>query len=517
MVWIRPSFAETEIGGLYAPGLAEMGFDPDALILVGAHDAVAALRAGVEAVRCPALGAVVIETWGAPKVLDLTATRRLALATEQSGVTAFLLRVGASGPSAALTRWAIAAGPSRRSPRDRPASRLSTSRCCATAPASPERAGAWSGTVTNAASGNRRRYLALWFPFLPADRLRRSSGWHGQDETPLVLFETVANALRVAAGDRRALALGLTPGLTLADARARVPELLTVEMDREADAALLERLADISDRYTPLVALDPPDGLILDITGCAHLFAGEENLRDDLMQRCHRAGIEVSASIAGTPDAARALARFGGAAIVPPGEEGTAVRGLPVAALGLEAETATGAGAGWPEDGRRPHGAAAGAVGRPLRRRPGRPARPDDGEQDIGITPRRPLPACVVERHAAEPIADIDTILAILAGLAAEAARVLEGRGEGGRAFEAAFLRTDGMVRRIAVDDRPALARRQGAHAALARTARQPRRSARSGLRLRRHPARRRRQRGARPGAGEPRRARWWRRKRSPT
>jgi protein ImuA len=112
MVWIRQSFAETETGGLYAPGLAELGLDPDALILVGARDAVAALRAGVEAVRCPALGAVVIETWGAPKVLDLTATRRLALITERSGVTAFLLRVGASGPSAALTRWSIAAGPS---------------------------------------------------------------------------------------------------------------------------------------------------------------------------------------------------------------------------------------------------------------------------------------------------------------------------------------------------------------------------------------------------------------------
>ena len=112
MVWIRPSFAETEIGGIYAPGLAEMGLDPDALILVGAHDALAALRAGVEAARCPALGAVVIETWGAPKALDLTATRRLELAAERSGVTVFLLRVGASGPSAALTRWAIAAGPS---------------------------------------------------------------------------------------------------------------------------------------------------------------------------------------------------------------------------------------------------------------------------------------------------------------------------------------------------------------------------------------------------------------------
>ena len=307
-----------------------------------------------------------------------------------------------------------------------------------------------------------------------------------------MLFETVANALRVAAGDRRALALGLTPGLTLADARARVPELLTVEMDGEADAALLERLADISDRYTPLVALDPPDGLILDITGCAHLFAGEENLRDDLMQRCHRAGIEVSASIAGTPDAARALARFGGAAIVPPGEEGTAVRGLPVAALGLAAETAVALGrAGLKTVGdlmARPRAPLAARFGADLADRLERTT----GSQDIGITPRRPLPACVVERHAAEPIADIDTILAILAGLAAEAARVLEGarrrrtRLRGGLPAH----RRHGPAHRG--HHRPALTRRQGAHAAPARTARQPHRCARSRLRLRRHPAGRR-------------------------
>jgi protein ImuA len=120
MVWVRQSFAETETGGLYAPGLAELGFDPEALILVGAQDAVGVLRAGGEAVRCAALGAVVIETWGAPRALDLTATRRLALATERSGVTAFLLRVGASGPSAALTRWAIAAGPSLALPAGSP-------------------------------------------------------------------------------------------------------------------------------------------------------------------------------------------------------------------------------------------------------------------------------------------------------------------------------------------------------------------------------------------------------------
>ena len=257
--------------------------------------------------------------------------------------------------------------------------------------------------------------------------------------------------MRLAAGDRRALALGLAPGLTLADARARVPELRAVEMDRRADAALLERLADLCDRYTPLVALDKPDGLILDITGCAHLFEGEERLRDDCVQRCGTIGIEVSASIAGTPDAARALARFGGAGIVPAGAESDAVRGLPVTGLGLAAETAAALGrAGLKTIGdlmARPRAPLAARFGTDL------PARLDrtTGREDIGITPRRPLPACVVERHAAEPIADIDTILAILTGLASEAARILEGRGEGGRSFEVAFLRTDGAVRRIAV------------------------------------------------------------------
>ncbi len=113
MVWVRQSFAEAEAGGLYAPGLAELGLDPDAFILVGARDAVSVLRAGVEAVRCPALGAVVIEPWGVPRALDLTATRRLALAAARSGVTTFLLRSGGEPrPSAALTRWSVAAGPS---------------------------------------------------------------------------------------------------------------------------------------------------------------------------------------------------------------------------------------------------------------------------------------------------------------------------------------------------------------------------------------------------------------------
>ncbi len=78
--------------------------------------------------------------------------------------------------------------------------------------------------------------------------------------------------MRIVALDAAALSLGLAPGLTLADARARVPELAAIDHDPLADRLWLERLADGCDRWTPMVALDPPDGVTLDITGCVESF-----------------------------------------------------------------------------------------------------------------------------------------------------------------------------------------------------------------------------------------------------
>src|SRR5690606_22481422 len=88
----------------------------------------------------------------------------------------------------------------------------------------------------------------------------------------------------------------------------------------------------------PSVVIDAPDGLLLDITGCDHLFGGEAELRRVFSERLRRAGFHVRTVIASAPDAARALARHGRIAIVPPGEEARAVRPLPIAALGLEEE-----------------------------------------------------------------------------------------------------------------------------------------------------------------------------------
>lgn len=114
ILWVRQDFVGLEMGEIYAPGLAEFGLSPDRFILVRARDGPAVLRAGEEAARCPPLGAVIVEPWGNPKVLDLAASRRLSLAAARSGLPLFLVRAGGTPtPSAAATRWSIRAAPSR--------------------------------------------------------------------------------------------------------------------------------------------------------------------------------------------------------------------------------------------------------------------------------------------------------------------------------------------------------------------------------------------------------------------
>ena len=114
ILWLRTEMAERLGGRLHGPGLAELGGDPNALILGIAPDAKALLRSAADAARCPGLKALEVECSGNCPALDLTASRRLALAVEQTGVTLFLLRLEAEPvPSATDTRWAVSAVPSR--------------------------------------------------------------------------------------------------------------------------------------------------------------------------------------------------------------------------------------------------------------------------------------------------------------------------------------------------------------------------------------------------------------------
>ncbi len=114
IVWVRQDFVDTETGHLYPPGLAEFGLDPDRVLLVRVRDMGDAFRAGAEAVRCPSLGAVLIEPWGMAQAVDLVTSRRLSLAAEASGVMTLLLRIAANpAPGAAKTRWLVRAMPSQ--------------------------------------------------------------------------------------------------------------------------------------------------------------------------------------------------------------------------------------------------------------------------------------------------------------------------------------------------------------------------------------------------------------------
>lgn len=274
----------------------------------------------------------------------------------------------------------------------------------------------------------------------------------GAPDEPLVIVQPVKGALRLAALDRQALALGLKPGLTLADARARFPALVVAEHDPEADAGLLAWAARICARFSPLVALDPPDGLLLDVTGCAHLFGGETLLRERAVHRFRHAGLGLRAALAGTPDCARALARHGKAGVVPPGGEEAAVRPLPVAALGLDAATRKALALA----GLRRIGDLAERPSRPLVARFGEDLavrlRRVLGREDRRIVPLRPAPALRVEEAFAEPLLDAGAIEPVLERLAARAAERMERASEGGRSFEASFFRTDDAVRHVTVE-----------------------------------------------------------------
>ena len=112
-LWIRQDFSAHEFGELSPTGLLELGLDPARLLLLSVANASDALRAANDALSCAALGTVVIEILGRPKILDLVASRRLTLAAAQKSVTVLLLRFGAEpDTSTAETRWLVRAAAS---------------------------------------------------------------------------------------------------------------------------------------------------------------------------------------------------------------------------------------------------------------------------------------------------------------------------------------------------------------------------------------------------------------------
>ena len=300
-----------------------------------------------------------------------------------------------------------------------------------------------------------RRILALTLPHLSCDRLARQR-WGRQwrrlgrpDHPPVAITGRDGPAIRLVALDEAAEQLGLKPGLGLAEARARHPDLETAEADASADARFLDALADWCDRYTPLVALDGADGLLLDITGCTHLFGGEKPLLQDLLARLFDQGLNAGAAIASTAGAARAMARYGSGTIILPGSEAQLLRPLPLAALRLEPYVLVGlARVGLTHVGHileAPRAPLVRRFGSGLLRQLDRAL----GHEDEPLSPRLPLPLFTAERRLAEPIVFSEDVERLSEILAASLKAGMEQRGIGARTLELALFRVDGAVLRL--------------------------------------------------------------------
>ncbi len=181
-----------------------------------------------------------------------------------------------------------------------------------------------------------RRILSLWFPNLPLDRLSR----RGDPRTggAFAIVARTGNTWRLTHLSADAQQAGLLAGLPVPDARAVCPELLTEPADPARETRLLHALHRWADTLSPVVALDEPDGLLLDISGCAHLFGGEEAMALHALDRLDEMNITARIGVADTRGCARALARFGehDPEIAAPGECVAALQNIPVAGLDID-------------------------------------------------------------------------------------------------------------------------------------------------------------------------------------
>jgi len=269
---------------------------------------------------------------------------------------------------------------------------------------------------------------------------------------PSIVVAKQNNALQIFALNDAAARLGLEVGLPLANARAICPELKVFDADEAADALALNAIAGWCDRFTPLVALDLPHGLLLDITGCVHLFGGEAAMMRLMCDVLTAQGFAVSAAIAGTAVCARTLTRHVHGCIVREGEEADAVRLLPVSALGADPAITTGLR----RAGLKTIGDVASRARHEITARFGAGfttlLRQALGQSDAPISPLKPLPDYIVEKRFAEPVATDGVIAATLSRLAEMLVAAMAQQGKGARRLEAGFFRTDGAVRTIVID-----------------------------------------------------------------
>jgi protein ImuB len=324
-----------------------------------------------------------------------------------------------------------------------------------------------------------RRILSVWLSGLAIDRWRldeRLAPGEGADAEPLALITDTAHGLRIDEANAAGFAAGARPGMMLADARALCPRIQVAPSDPAGDCAFLEKLAVWALRWGPWSALDAPDGLLVDVTAVAHLFGGERKLIADVQARFAARGLAVRMAIAPTAGAAWALAHYGqsGALLSPQEDIASCLADLPVAALRLDDDVLTvlrrlGLKRIGDLTGRFAQNTGRDALHRRFRRKSPEAnplVRLDQllGRVSEPLLPVVPTMMPLVQRRLMEPIRHRALLDIVIADLAADMARVLEGLGQGARRLELGMWRVDGEValRRVEL----AAATREAAHIA---------------------------------------------------
>ena len=302
-----------------------------------------------------------------------------------------------------------------------------------------------------------RRIVSVWLPDWPItvwSKAARPTPPSSAGPAPFALTERTGRGLVLSAVNPAARALGLHRGQSHADACAIVPELRSAPAEPDRDAAALRRLALWAERFSPAVAVDELqpglEGLVLDMTGGAHLFGGEGALLQDLERRLAAAGIPARAAMADTQGAAWALARFGDVRLAPEGRAREALKALPLETLRLS-ETALRLGRRFglkrigdlyalPRAGlaRRFRGEEGMELVRRLDQALGLQAEP--------LEPVRPAPLYRVWRAFAEPIIDMEGVAWALPGLIDALAAQLDKGGQGARRLVLTAFRVDGRT-----------------------------------------------------------------------
>jgi len=254
--------------------------------------------------------------------------------------------------------------------------------------------------------------------------------------------------------DAAARRAGLRIGMPAAKAQALVPGLIMRDADPAADAKALDRLALWAlQRYAPVAASDPPDGLVIDVTGAAHLHGEEDSMLKDMVNRLASSGLAARAAIAGSWGAAHAFARYGAQAtlVITAGDSAKAILGLPIAALRLPKTmvedlsvlgfTRIGELAAKP---RAPLALRFGPeLGRRLDQAMGRLSEP--------IDPVRPPDFNEVRRVFAEPIGAPETLARYTGKLTDKLCEALEAKGLGARRLDLLFHRVDNRIEAIRI------------------------------------------------------------------